>query len=200
VLRALIAAAVLTVAPLAAGGQGPTGFQNDTIDPPAARDSAQRLDAAAVRLARFGSYREALALWQQAIQVAPNDFNAHFNSGMMFEVTRQAQAGLREFQLAYAMHPMTQLLYHLGVSFHNVGMRDSALTWFVAATDAQPRDVMSWGYAGFTAAELGRDSLALTYWRRALELQPRYFDLAEPQQRPLYERCLREATAATRSP
>ena len=197
----LMGVIMITALPYAASAQSPAtrpvgATVNDSIDSPAVRDSAYKLDAAAASLAQRGKYAPALALWQQATKVAPNDRAAHFNSGMMFEITRHPQEGLHEFQIAYALYPDPQILYHLGVSFHNMGARDSALTWFLAATTAQPRDVESWGYAGFTAAELGRDSLALVYWRRALALQPRYFDFAEPEQRPVYQRVLRSAAAA----
>jgi tetratricopeptide (TPR) repeat protein len=199
--RALgLALAVLAAAPATAQQSRTERAPKDTVDSRAAQDSAFRLEMAAVPLAQSGKYAEALTLWQDAARIAPGAWDAHYNSGMMFELTGHADEGLKEFQTAYAIWPSPALLFHLGVSFHNIGQRDSALTWFVAATDHDPHDVMSWGYAGFTAAEMGRDSVALTYWRRALALQPRYFEMAEPEQRPLYERCLREAGAATRSP
>ena len=161
----------------------------------AARDSARQLDAAGARMAQAGRYTDALALWRHAAQIAPDDQAAHFNAGMMFELTRHAADALREFQVAYRLKPDQHILYHLGVSFYNVGMPDSALKWFLAATATDRKDVASWGYAGFTASGLGRDSAAIVYWQRALELNRHYFEKAEPQQRERYEHSLQVLAA-----
>jgi len=164
-----------------------------------ARDSARVLDGAAARQARGGHYDAALELWKKAALLEPDDLAAHFNAGMMYEFTYHAADALQEFQTAYRLKPAPQMLYHLGVSFHNVGVRDSSLKWFRAAIAANPRDVASWGYAALTEAEMGRDSAALIYWGHALRLEPHYFDKAEAQMRPIFEHSLAVVKAQRRS-
>jgi len=202
-----LSVAAVALFPRGAVAQSPSRTPTDSdtsaiqseVRPPrvsgAARDSARQLDAAGARMAQAGRYSTALALWRHAAQIAPDDQAAHFNAGMMFEVTRHAADALREFRTAYRLKPDPHILYHLGVSFYNVGKPDSALKWFLAATAADKHDIESWGYAGFTASLLGQDSAAVGYWQHALELNQHFFEKVEPQQRDRYEHSVQALSA-----
>ena len=65
---------------------------------------------------------------------------------------------------------------------------DSAMVSFREAVRRDPNDISAWGYSAVVAARLNQHAEALSYWERALKLEPRYLRMMQPAERLLYEK------------
>lgn len=159
--------------------------RSDTAD-------VRRLDSTAASLAQAGRLTEALALWQRAIELRPNDFVAHHNAGLMLELLGRYDEALAEFRAGLRLTTDSAVLqavyWHLGVAQYHLGRFADSRTSFREAWQRDTADVRALSFAAVSSVRLGDFEKALSYWTAVLRIRPSYFDEAPATERELYGR------------
>jgi len=165
-ISAAIVMGLVTLAPARAGGQ------DDLIN------QARRLDLA-------GKQDAAIAIYEQALQKAPNSFDAHYGIARALDLAGRYEEARQHFSKAIDLSPeetKDQALRMMGVSYAFVGDADAAAEYFQQVFD---RRIASSNFAGAAevANELGRVFLelrdpesALTWYHTAYDAAARQAD------------------------
>ncbi len=146
---------------------------------------------------RLQKYDEALAAYEQAIRLDPNDALAYYYKGRALDAYQQARqldpnlpfahinkgAALRDlkrydeelaaYEQAIRLDPNYAAAYHYkGVALHNLKRYDEALVAYEQAIRLDPNDAFAYHYKGVALDELKRYEEALTALDQAIRLDP----------------------------
>lgn len=159
--------------------------------------NADAWEALAISLSQSGDYSGAVGPWRRVTLLRPAQFSAHYNLGLMYELTRKPSLALDAFKAALGhardLRSTQTSVWHIGVSYANAGRLQDALSWFREASALDSTDASAWHYAAFAAASLGRWKEAMSYWARTDALAPNFVAQAQPAERAMYDRALKAA-------
>jgi tetratricopeptide (TPR) repeat protein len=143
----------------------------ETLDAPAT-DFYRQVDRASA-LSRKGNIAEALAEWQKAVQLDPEDPKAHFNLAISLEQTGKTAEAIEEYRKSIDLNPQNDSAYtNLGVAMAGMGKMDDAMALFVRAININDRNAKAEANFGAALLERGRLSEAEQHCRKALEIDP----------------------------
>jgi tetratricopeptide (TPR) repeat protein len=139
------------------------------IDVPAVEFSRQA--DAAYELARNGHTAEAIAAFEKAFQLDPNDARARVNFGVALLKSGRTAEAIAQFEKARAIDPRNADAYlNLGSTLARAGKLDAAIADFEIALKLAPdRAAARSGLCGALAMKGGRASEALPHCEQALE-------------------------------
>lgn len=99
-----------------------------------AMEQSNRLDSQATQLAKQGKLEQALPLYNQALQLAPENAVAHLNRGSTLAQLKRFEEALTDFKKAVELNPAEPRgHYLLGVVYRDMGQRDLACSNFYTA-------------------------------------------------------------------
>ena len=159
-------------------------------------------------------YAEAVAKTEQALRINDKDFRLWNNLAIAYEWLGQPEKARRARdqelarleQLAPLRHDDAEVQANLGVMYSQLHQRDKARTHMEAALVLSPDNADILGKAGEAYENLGERSLALTYFRKALQKGLNFEDLeTNPDLRSLLSdpnarRVLNRALESTQPP
>jgi tetratricopeptide (TPR) repeat protein len=120
-----------------------------------------------------GKIEKALALYDKALEVNPQDFNALWASARLLYQQASYQEALNRFQAMTAYYPKdTPARIYLGLSKLKTGRADSARSDFQEALESNPDSAAALMGLGQAELELGNRFTANQYFKRALALKP----------------------------
>ena len=125
----------------------------------------------------LGSRAEAVALYRQAVALAPRDADSWYNLGVALSECcdrKEALAALTESSRLDLGRAATHNA--IGVLFIEGGEPLRAADAFRRAVNADPRDARGWNNTGNAMRELGRVAEADNAYRKAMTVAPAYAD------------------------
>lgn len=121
--------------------------------------------------------KDALPAFQKAVQLLPNDAEAHYNLGIALKNIRRLDAASASFRRVVELKPeFAEAHNNLGNTLKGLGKLDDAVTSFRRALHLKPDYTEAHGNLGIVLRELGQLEDAVASCRRAAELKP---DFAE---------------------
>lgn len=117
----------------------------------------------------------ALVEASEAVRLAPQSAVTHFYRGrVLFDLGRSKEA-LPEFETACRLDAkMPEPRYFLALIEKQDGNYQRAADLFQATVELQPRNAMAWYLLGQSFEKMSETAKALTAWRRAIEVDPKF--------------------------
>lgn len=155
--------------------QLPQGCKAPPANPPPGTPPARVYDAVGAWFAQKGDLKCSIAAFEQAVHLDPRSAEAHFDLGLAQARNQQAEAAVRQYQLALQYDPgLLQARCALGSVLAD---KSAAEAQFREALTAEPRLVCALDGLAQVLLSEGRYDAALDYWRQAVRIQPDAPDL-----------------------
>ena len=131
--------------------------------------------ARAVR--QSGDERRAIALYRQAVALAPNDADAWYNLAAALAESGNAREGAAALTEAARLDPGRPEIHNIrGTTLAEGGDLAAAEQEFRATIASDPRNARAYNNLGNVLRAMNRDREAMEAYRRATEFAPRYAD------------------------
>jgi len=128
-----------------------------------------------VALAAQGRLHEALAEYQEALEIDPGSVAAYYNLGVALAFQNRFDEAIPIYQKVLKSQPhFATAHFSLGSALARRGRLDEALAHYQLALEASPDFALAHDGAGSVLATQGRFDEALAHFHRALELQPNF--------------------------
>ena len=134
-------------------------------------------------------FREAIAAYDRALQLQPEEASLWMKQGMAYDGIQQFENAIAAYQKAtqHAPHDASVWL-KLGVLLENLNRPEDALGVYVKVVELQPDNVWAWHDRGKVLETLGHPSKALLAYSRAVEIKPKFQLAVESRKRILIDR------------
>ena len=147
--------------------------QYNTLESSMAVISFQLYHNKGLTLAALDRHGEALACFDEAIQLEPNESKAHNNKGNMLAALGRHDEALACFDEAIQLDPNEFKAYNnKGVSLANLLQYNKALACFDETIQLEPNESKAHNNKGHLLATLGRHDEALACFDEAIRLKP----------------------------
>ncbi|RKP52470.1 tetratricopeptide repeat protein [Trinickia fusca] len=124
-------------------------------------------------LAESGRVDEALAQFDHALKLGPDDVQTLVRQGNVLIASRQYERALAAFDRVLRVSPLVlDALCNRGSALRALGRHQEALDTYDRALVVDPRSFESWFNRGLVMQDLRRTAEALTCFDRALEIRP----------------------------
>lgn len=136
----------------------------------AAPDDVERLIAAARERRNFWQYRQAMALYTRAAELAPNDWRPYRFRGHRHLSVREFDAGIADLERARDLAPLNwDVAYHLGLAYFLAGRFSDAADEYLRCMDlADDADAQAAQTDGFRSCSQNADDpesyVAMAEW------------------------------------
>ncbi|RLI81647.1 MAG: hypothetical protein DRP01_10715 [Archaeoglobales archaeon] len=122
-------------------------------------------------------YEKALKLYDWALKLDPNNADAWFFKGLVFDSMKKYEDALKCYDVALVFDPNDSATWNnKGWCLVNIGKLDEALVCFDKALEYDPNDKLAWANKGWCLKRLGRYNEALKCYDKALEIDPNFVD------------------------
>ncbi len=144
-----------------------------TVDGPATRGEAVRLNNLGVAYMNQQRFDQALKLFEQAYRLDPKLFAARLNQGLALLNLQRHAAARQVLEEATRREPNNpRAWYNLGLLDKNLGRAEAARESFAQVARLDPRDADTRYFLAQLDAQLGRYEQAIALYLQALELNP----------------------------
>lgn len=164
----VIAALALAATLLTACGGG-------TPPPPTATPTPSASDHAAQGNAYYdqGQFEEAVAEFEEALQLDPDDAETHYNLGLAYEALGKIDEAIAEYQEAIRLDPdLAEAHNGLGNAYSDQGRLDEAIAEYEEAIRLDPDLADAHFNLGHAFMDQGEYEKALTAYQKAVRLEP----------------------------
>jgi Tfp pilus assembly protein PilF len=135
---------------------------------------AQAVTARAQTLARSGKTDEALAAFNNAIEIDPNNADALYGRGLLYQGEKQHQLAVDDFTAANGLKPQqAEPLLGRAISYLALNKIKEAGADLDEAAQDDPQNVQIWTTRGLAYERLGDKAKAAESYGRAITLHPR---------------------------
>jgi len=136
-------------------------------------DNPMGWKALGAALSQLGKSAEALQPMRQAVALAPNDIEAHYNLGVTQQNIGQMQEAEASYRHALAIDPYYAHAHcNLGVVLQAIGQTSAAKSCYRLAIQIDPDYTKALNNLGALLQDQGKTSEALSCYRRALQIDP----------------------------
>ena len=119
--------------------------------------------------------KEALQAYQRAVELMPNDAEAHSNLGVTLKELGQLDNAVASYRRALELNPdYAEAHSNLGNALTALGQPDKAVASYRRALEIKPEYAEAHFNLGVALKDLGQFDGAVTSYRRALEIKPDY--------------------------
>jgi Tfp pilus assembly protein PilF len=140
----------------------------------AAVTEAQAVTTRAQTLARSGKTEEALAGFNNAIEIDPNNADALYGRGLLYQGEKQHQSAVDDFTAANGLRPQqAEPLLGRAISYLALDKIREAVADLDEAAQADPQNVQIWTTRGLAYERLGEKAKAAESYGRAINLHPK---------------------------
>ena len=141
------------------------------IDTPATE--FYRLFDVASELGQKKEYDAAIAKWNEALALSPDDARAQSNLGVLLALVGRTDEAMAHYRKAVESEPDYPDGYtNLGIALARAGKLDDAIPYFEKAAQLSPWDAKAHSNLGAALAERGRTGEAIAECAKALQLSP----------------------------
>ena len=135
--------------------------------------SVYTLMGEAMKLEEKQQYTEALAVWKQAVALAPDDAKVQNDLAANLYLSGETAEAIEILRKAVVLNPeLVQSHYNLGAFLMQQGHADQALPELETTLTMDPRFPSGEETLASDLSALGRPADALAHWRKALALRP----------------------------
>jgi tetratricopeptide (TPR) repeat protein len=135
---------------------------------------AQAITAGGEALVRSGKNQEALAEFNRAITLDPNNEEALYNRGLLYQSDQQHQSAIDDFTAANGLTPQrAEPLLARAISYLALDKAKEAASDLDEAVQADPQDAQIWTTRGLAYERLGDKTKAAGSYARAINIRPR---------------------------
>jgi tetratricopeptide (TPR) repeat protein len=128
-----------------------------------------------VALGQKGRVEEAIAQYQEALQIAPHDAEAHNNLGMALFQKGNVDEAITHLQKAAQIQPgLAKAHYNLGVALCQKGRVEEAIVEYQNALQIKPDYAEAHNNLGHVLLQEGRVDEAIAHLQKALQIRPGY--------------------------
>jgi tetratricopeptide (TPR) repeat protein len=147
------------------------------VQPQSSQASAAEFCRQANALFFSGRYAEAIAAYQQAVQLKPDYHQAWSNQGSaLFHLQRYPEA-ISAYNRALSIHPdYPEAWNNKGGALSKLGQYEEALAAYDRAVELKPDYVEAWNNRGLALMELKRYKESVASYNRAVKLKPDYVE------------------------
>ena len=140
----------------------------------AATTEAQAVTTRAQTLARSGKTEEALAAFNNAIEIDPNNADALYGRGLLYQGEKQHQLAVDDFTAANGLRPQqAEPLLGRAASYLALNKVREAGTDLDEAAQDDPQNAQIWTTRGLLYERLGDKAKAAESYARAINLRPK---------------------------
>lgn len=141
-------------------------------------EAAKQLVMRGNQLEDSGNYQEALSLYEQAIDVAPESVVGYLNRGNVLVAANQNDLAIRAYLKALEIQPdHATVHFNLGNVYQRKGAFEPALLCYEKSLEYKPDFVDAWVAHGNALGDLKRLELAIDSYKKALSLNPNYAEI-----------------------
>ncbi|MBI1926223.1 tetratricopeptide repeat protein [Candidatus Poribacteria bacterium] len=121
-----------------------------------------------------------LTLWKRAIEINPNNANAHNNLGNAYEAQGQYEQAIAAYQRAIDIDPNDAIAHiNLGVVYTKQGQYEQAIAAYKKGIDINPSDAIAcYNIAGVYSLQ-NEKTLSMEFLQRALALDKSLLEFAK---------------------
>src|SRR5947209_4757413 len=142
-------------------------------DPPVPLKTRNEWNAEGLTHFRFKRYDEALAAFEQALRLDPNNAIAYSNKGAALNNLKRYNEALAAAEQALRLDPNNAIAYNnKGPTHNNLKRYDEALAAYEQALRLDPNNAIAYNNKGDTLNNLKRYDEALAAFEQALRLDP----------------------------
>jgi tetratricopeptide (TPR) repeat protein len=143
--------------------------------PVAAADLAEQYYGEGINFTHAGQYNEALASYDKAVFIRPNNADAWLNRGVVLENLGRYSEAIDSYDKAIALQPASaEAWYGRGISLRKLGRYADAIFAYEKAIAINPSYVEAWLNRGVALDYLGRYDEAIASYDKVLALQPNH--------------------------
>jgi tetratricopeptide (TPR) repeat protein len=150
------------------------------LPPVTAADLAEQYYSEGVNLSNLGQYSEAVAAYDKAVFIRPNNADAWNNRGVVLDKLGQYSDAVASYERTVTLQPgYADAWYNRGVALRKLGRYADAVTSYDKALAIRPDYVEAWLNRGVALDYLGRYEDAIASYNKALALQPDHITARE---------------------
>jgi len=136
-----------------------------------------RLTDAAGELARKGDYAGAVAQWNKAVEVDPQDGKARYHLAYALDKEGQLQPAIEQYRKSVELDASNSAAFaSLATALARAGNLNDSIAASKQALALNPSDVLTEGNLAASLLEVGRTDEGIEHIHRALELDPDFAD------------------------
>ena len=125
-------------------------------------------------LARSGNIKEALAEFDRALEIDPNNAQALYGRGLLYQSEKQHQSAIHDFTAANGLRPqLVEPLLGRAISYLALDKFKEAALDLDEAVQTDPQNGLLWSTRGLAYERLGDKSKAAESYGRAVNLRPK---------------------------
>jgi tetratricopeptide (TPR) repeat protein len=120
-----------------------------------------------------GQYDQAIADYNQALEIDPGDAAAYYGRGYAYENKGHYEQAIADYTLALEINPSLVDAYNSrGLSYIHAGQLDEAIADCTRALELNPSHAEAYGNRAYAHEDKGQYDQALADYTRALEIDP----------------------------
>jgi tetratricopeptide (TPR) repeat protein len=132
----------------------------------------------ATELMKKGQNEAAAAEWRKAIELNPNEAQAHNNLGVMLAETGKPDEAIEHYRKAVELSPeYPEAHNNLGEALITKRRLDEAIVHFAKAIELNPKHASAYSNLGAALAQQGKLQEAIPYLQKAVEYKPEPADV-----------------------
>ena len=118
-------------------------------------------------------YNTAIASYDQALAIKPDDYQAWNNRGRAMSDLGQKEAAIQSYDQALQSKPdYYQAWYNRGIALSDLGQKEEAIASYDQALAIKPDDYQAWNNRGRAMSDLGQKEEAIQSYDQALQFKP----------------------------
>jgi tetratricopeptide (TPR) repeat protein len=130
-----------------------------------------------IALYDLGRYEEAVASYDKAIEIKPDDEEAWNNRGIALRNLGRYEEAVASYDKALEIKPDFETAWNnRGNALRNLGRYEEAVASYDKAIEIKPDDEEAWNNRGNALMNLGRYEEAVASYNKAIEIKPDYQD------------------------
>ncbi len=134
-------------------------------------------------------FREAIAAYDRALKIQPEDAGLWVKQGMAYDGIQQFESAIAAYQKATQHAPQDAKAWlKLGVLLENLQQKEEALSVYARVVELEPDNVWAWHDRGKILETLYQWEDALKAYGRAVEIKPSFQLAVESRKRILLDR------------
>ncbi|MBE9141068.1 tetratricopeptide repeat protein [Nodosilinea sp. LEGE 07088] len=128
-----------------------------------------------IALNELGHYEEAIAAYDAAITIKPDDHEVLYLKGVALGNLGRYEEAIAAYDAAITIKPdLHKALYLKGIALWNLGRHEEAIAAYNAAIAIQPDNHEAWDNKGYALANAGQLNEAISSFDKAIEINPQH--------------------------